>query len=229
MSSLKVQVLGISGTPRGEQGRSDELLCDLLYHAKNFGAYTELLRLSEKKVLPCAGCYSSRPEDCIFPCIHDGMDNTQEVLEKIILADALAIATHVHWGGHSSHINLLIGKMTAIENNLDQIRKKTGREPLVGKPFALIASQSGEGASMALSQINWAVNHMGMFCVPWGMIYEPVILKKTVVRAGLRVIGHRKFEWIPNTIRLAARNLVLLARKLAGYEFDDYLVKEPRC
>lgn len=224
-----MKLLGISASPRESGSRSEELLIQLLDHAKNFGAEVELLRLQEKHILPCIGCYSEKPELCTFPCVHKGQDDTEEVLNKIIRADALAIATPVHWGGPSSLLSIFLGKMTSIENNQDEIRKEYGREPLAGKPFALIASQDGDGAAMALSQVNWALNHMGLFCVPWGMIFEPSILKRPVARMGMRLIGERKFEWIGNTIRLAARNLVLLSQRLVDHEFDDGLVEEPKC
>ncbi|MDP3764636.1 MAG: flavodoxin family protein [bacterium] len=224
-----MKLLGISASPRESGSRSEQLLVQLLNHAKGFGAEVELLRLQEKKILPCEGCYSKKPWLCTFPCIHKDIDDTQLVLEKIIQVDALAIATPVHWGGSSSLLSTLLGKMTAIENNQDEIWKKYGKEPLAGKPFALIASQDGDGAAMALSQVNWALNHMGLFCVPWGMIFEPSILKRPIARVGLRLIGERKFEWIENTIRLAARNLVMLSEKLVDHEFDDGLIEEARC
>ncbi len=226
---MAIKVLGISASPRGSGSRSEQLLVKLLDHARTFGGEVELLRLSEKRILPCEGCYSTKPNLCTFPCIHQYIDNTHEVLEKIIHADALAIATPVHWGGPSTLLSTLIGKMTAIENNQDLIWKKYGKEPLAGKAFALIASQDGDGAAMALSQVNWAFNHMGMFCVPWGMIFKHSILERPVVRIGMKLIGEHKFEWIENTLRLAARNLVILPQLLAGHEFDDGEVKEPRC
>lgn len=222
------KVLGISSSPRESGSRSEELLVKLLDYAKGFGADVEIIRLKDENLLPCIVCYSKKPALCDFPCTHEGQENTQLVLEKIIRADALAVATPVHWGGASPLLSILLGKMTAIENNQDEIWEKSGKEPLAGKPFALIASQEGDGAAMVLSQVQWALNHMGLFCIPYGMIFEPSILKRSVARMGLRLIGEHKFEWIENTIRLAARNLILMSGKLAGCEFDDKLFKEPR-
>lgn len=224
---MNINILGISGSPRGGESRSDELLRKLLKQAKSFGGQTELLRLSQQKIRPCEGCCSKRVELCKFPCIHME-DGTNALVKKVVEADALAIATPVHWGGPSSLLKIFLDKLTCVEG---EIWPETGKNALLGKPFILIASQDGDGAAMALSQINWALNHMGMFCLPWGMIFEPSLLKRPIVRIGLRLIRERKFEWISNTIRLAARNLVLLTQALKekNFEFDDYRVKEPHC
>ncbi|MDP3800301.1 MAG: NAD(P)H-dependent oxidoreductase [bacterium] len=222
------RILGISSSPRESGSRSEQLLVKLLDHAKEFGAEVELIRLKDKNLYPCTACYSNKPALCDFPCTHKDQGDTQLVLEKIIEADALVVATPVHWGGPSPLLSILLGKMTAIENNQDEIWDKSGKEPLAGKPFALIASQDGDGAAMALSQVQWALNHMGLFCIPYGMIFEPSILKRSVARMGLRLIGERRFEWIENTIRLAARNLILMSDELADCEFDDKLFREPR-
>ena len=92
----------------------------------------------------------------------------------------------------------------------------------------LMCSQESEGASLALSQISWALNHLGMVSLPWH-IFKQKILNRRIVRMGMRLIGERKFEWIDNTIRLGARNLVNVSKLLKGYEFDDKDWAEPRC
>lgn len=223
----KIKILGISASPREQGSRSEELLRMLLAHAEDYGGETELIRLVDTKIAACAGCYSESPKLCTFPCIHT--DDTNPVLMKIMDADALAIATPVHWGGPSSLLSEVLGKMTSLENNHREIWRKSGKEPLLGKPFALIASQVGDGATMALSQVSWALNHMGMYCVPWGMIFEPVMLKRPMVRMGLKIIRVREFEWIDTTIRLAAKNLLEFARRMEGYQFDDYTLSSPLC
>jgi multimeric flavodoxin WrbA len=165
----------------------------------------------------------------VFPCIHEGKDDTNEILEKIARADALAISTPVYWGTASALVHRLVEKMTAIENNADLAAKRVGREPLNGKPFVLLCSQEAEGASMALSQIAWALSHMGFMLLPWGMIFKPALLNRKVARYGLRIIKERKFEWIDNTIRLSARGLVKVSQLTREFSFDDHKVDEPRC
>jgi multimeric flavodoxin WrbA len=232
-SDKKVKVLGISGATREEIkghkfSRSEKMLEKMLKHVEKFGGESSIIRLAGKKIEPCEGCYSDSVSGikCVFPCIHQ--DDTNIILREIAVCDALVLSTPVYWAGVSSLLRILIEKMTALENNSREILRITGREPLEGKLFALLASQDGEGASLALSQTTWALNHMGMMPVPFGMIFEPALLSRLTVKAGLRLIGVRKFEWIENSIRLAARNLVFLSSRLSGYAFDDYKVFESR-
>ncbi len=229
----KIGVLGISCSPRREEGghkfsRSEHSLERLMEYVRGFGGETKLIRLSDKIIMPCEGCYSDSDNGkaCVFPCIHE--DDTNSILRAIIGCDALVLATSIYWGAPSSLLRILIEKMTALENNAEDIRFLSGREPLEGKPFVLLASQDSEGASLALSQTTWALSHMGMMLLPYGMIFEPALLERPIVRMGLRLIGVQKFEWIDNSIRLAARNLVLLSQQLSGYKFDDYKVIEPK-
>lgn len=229
----KIKVLGISCSPRREEGghkssRSEHLLERLMGHVRNFGGEAKMIRLSDRIIMPCEGCYSDSDDGatCTFPCIHQ--DDTDAILEAIIDCDALVLATSIYWGAPSSLLRILIEKMTALENNAKDIHRFRGQEPLEGKFFALLASQDSEGASMALSQTAWALNHMGMILLPYGLIFEPALLERPIVRMGLRLIGVRKFEWVENSIRLAARNLVLMSQLLSDYKVDDYKVIEPK-
>jgi len=227
----EVKVLGIACSPRQEQREktislSDKLLEKLLVYAAAFGGKTHTVKLINKKIKPCEGCYSRSEKACTYPCIHE--DDTNKVLAQIIEADALVLATPVYWGCVSSGLRVLLEKITAIENNRQAIYEKNGREPLEGKIAVLLASEDSEGAALALAQTSWALNQMGFLLIPNSLIFEPSLLERKIVKAGLRLIGVRKFEWIDNSVRLAARNLVLLTEKLKDYSFDDYLIIEPR-
>lgn len=229
----KVRVLGVSCSPRQKKkekngSRSDKMLNKLFDYVRSFGGETQRIKLVNRKIKICEGCYSEKEDACTYPCIHE--DETNKVLSAIIEADALVLATPVYWGAPSSLLRILVEKMTSIENNRQALYEKNGCEPLEGKIAVLLASEDSEGASMALSQIAWGLNQMGFLLIPNGLIFEPALLEKRIVRAGLRIIGVRKFEWIENSIRLAARNIVLLTRliKENNYRFDDYAVIEPR-
>lgn len=228
--SKKVSILGISCSPRKQNSRSEDMLRKFIDYARKFGGEADFISLADKKMRSCEGCYSETAagEKCVFPCLHE--DDTNQILQMIIDCDGLVLATPVYWGAPSSLLRILIEKMTAVENNRQEIMGKIGREPLEGKPFVLLASQDSEGASLAHSQTVWALNHMGMILLPNGLVFEPALLERPIVRVGLRLIGIRKFEWIDNTMRLAARNIVLFAELLKknNFKFDDYKVIEPR-
>jgi hypothetical protein len=152
-------------------------------------------------------------------------------LQAIIDADAFVFATPVHWAAPSAFIKILMDKMTAIEENHYEIAFKDGREPLLGKPCVLLASQEGDGATMALSWMAGELREMGIWTLPWGQTFRPALLERRIVRLGMRLIGQRKFEWVDNNLRAAGRNIVLVARLLkeSGYQWDDYDVIEPNC
>lgn len=222
-----VKILGISASPHGNGSHSDKLLESLMEQASQFGGQTEIIRLVEKQMLVCEGCYKpGKWKDCTYPCIHTE-DDTAEILQAIISADALVFATPVHWAGTSSLLQVLLEKMTAVENNRQQIYEDTGREPLEGKPFVGLASQMLEGGVLALTQLVWVLSNMGMFPLPYGLIVKPAALNRPVVRWGLHLIGEGGLEeFIKNNLHLAARNLVGVVKQMRGYKFDDYLYTE---
>lgn len=224
-----VKILGISGSPRGKKGRSHKMLEIVLAHARNFGAETKVIVLSEQWMRPCEGCLSGN-EECVFPCIHDE-DDTNDILQAMIDADAFVFATPVHWAAPSVLLKTLIDKMVALEENHYALAFRDGREPLLGKLCVLLASQEGDGATMALSWLAGALREMGVWTLPWGQIFRPALLEKKLVRAGLRIINERKYEWIDNTLRAAGRNIVLATKlfKESGYQWDDYDLIEPNC
>lgn len=225
-----IKVLGISGSPRGAKSSSHKMLETVLAHARSFGAQTQTIMLCEKKLRPCEGCVSDDDRECVFPCIHED-DDTSEILQAMIDADAFVFATPVHWAAPSAAIKILVDKMAALEENHYEIAFRDGREPLLGKPCVLLASQEGDGATMALSWLAGELREMGIWTLPWGQAFKPALLNKAIVRVGLRAINERKFEWIDNTLRAAGRNIVLATKLLkeSGYQWDDYDLIEPNC
>lgn len=221
----QLRVLGFACSPRADS-RSEKMLKKLFSH---FPAdlSAEMIALRKKRIAPCEGCVSyGKGERCKFPCVH--ADDTNEILEAIIGADILVFSSPVYWGSPSSLFHILKEKMTALENNSYEIFKERGREPLQGKPYILLASQDTDGAALALSQVAWAFSHMGMLLIPYGLIYRHAILERRIARWGLRLMCERRHEWVDNTIRLCARNLIGVAERMQGFEFDDYKVIEPR-
>jgi multimeric flavodoxin WrbA len=230
MESDKIKVLGISASPRAVDigaSLSDQMLSQLLYDAISFGGEAKKIVLAQKTIAPCEGCYSEGIKKCVFPCVHED-DDTNEVLREIMNADALVIASPVYWGSAWSGLYALLQKITALENNRWKIFDETGRDPLEGKPFAILASELMEGATQMMSQISSALIAMGMFPVPYGLIFKHSLTSKRGVSLGLRLIGERRFAHTEIDIRLAARNLVELPKllKSARYRFDDDAQRE---
>lgn len=215
--SKRVKVLCISGSLRGSKSYSDGLILQIAGHIEGFGGESEIIRLNECTIKKCEGCYSVDRKKCVWPCIHDKLDQTTTILEKIIRADALVIASGVYWGTVSSYIHELDEKMLTLDVNRDKIKKIFGQDPFDGKPMVLICSQEADGAGLALSQLNWAYSHMGITLLPFGDIFKPNLLERKIVRMALKVIREAEYKWIDESIRLAAWNLVKFPEQMKNY------------
>ena len=85
-------VLILSGSPR--KGGNSDLLCDeFMRGAQEKGNNVEKIRIAAKKVQPCSACYYCR--DHQGACVHK--DDMAEILQKIIDADVLVLASPVYF------------------------------------------------------------------------------------------------------------------------------------
>jgi len=84
-----VKVLGLSGSPRKERNTEHLLNVALEAASKVEGTTTELLRLSDYKILPCDGCNVCAKEG---KCPLDEQDDMTRLREKLQEADAVIIA-----------------------------------------------------------------------------------------------------------------------------------------
>lgn len=104
ISGGTAHVLGISTSPRAD-GNSDLLLREALGGAESAGARCEYLGLRGLQIGPCDECYTcARTGRC---CIDDDFDG---VLEKILAADRLVVATPVFFMAVSAQAKLLIDR-----------------------------------------------------------------------------------------------------------------------
>jgi len=84
-----VKILGISGSPRKERNTEYLLNAALEAASKVEGAETELIRLSDYRILPCDGCNLCTKEGS---CPLDQQDDAEKLREKLQEADAAIIA-----------------------------------------------------------------------------------------------------------------------------------------
>jgi len=84
-----VKVLGLSGSPRKERNTEHLLSVALDAASKIEGTTTELLRLSDYKILPCDGCNVCAREG---KCPLDEQDDVAKLREKLQEADAVIMA-----------------------------------------------------------------------------------------------------------------------------------------
>lgn len=102
------KVLILSGSPR--KGGNSDILCDeFLKGACANGHEVEKIRVAERKIAPCTGCYYCK--DHGGKCaLNDGM---AEILEKIIAADVLVLATPVYFYSMCAQLKAVIDRTVA--------------------------------------------------------------------------------------------------------------------
>lgn len=105
---MSKKVLILSGSPR-KNGNSD-LLCDEFKRgAEESGNSVEKIRVAEKNVGYCRGCYycSSHKGECIIK------DDEAEILQKIIAADVIVLASPVYFYSISAQLKAVIDRTVA--------------------------------------------------------------------------------------------------------------------
>lgn len=102
------KVLILSGSPR--KGGNSDLLCDEFSKgAMEAGNNVEKIRVSEKKIAPCNGCYFCRE--------HEGRcalnDDMTELLQKIIDCDVLVLSSPVYFYSVCAQLKTVIDRTVA--------------------------------------------------------------------------------------------------------------------
>lgn len=98
-------VLIISSSPR-KNGNSELLCKEFLAGALESGHNAELVRLSEKQIGYCKGCYICRKRG---KCVQE--DDMPALLDKIKRADVLVLATPVYFYSMSAQLKTFIDRL----------------------------------------------------------------------------------------------------------------------
>ena len=105
---MSKKVLILSGSPR--KGGNSDILCDeFLRGAQNAGHKVEKIRVAEKKVAPCSGCYYCSTHG--GACVHK--DDMAGILQKMIDADVIVLASPVYFYSISAQLKAVIDRTVA--------------------------------------------------------------------------------------------------------------------
>ena len=105
---MSKRILILSGSPR-KHGNSD-LLCDeFLRGAQESGNNVEKICVATKKIAPCSGCYYCSKHNGV--CFHK--DDMAEILQKIIDADVLVLASPVYFYSVAAQLKTVIDRTVA--------------------------------------------------------------------------------------------------------------------
>lgn len=100
-------ILILSGSPR-KGGNSDTLCDEFLRGAEEAGHRVEKIRIAEKKVAYCQACYGCKDSGiCVIK------DDMAEIMQKIIDADVLVLATPVYFYSVSAQLKAVIDRTVA--------------------------------------------------------------------------------------------------------------------
>lgn len=105
---MSKNVLILSGSPR--KGGNSDILCDQFAEgARESGHNVEKIRVAAKDIHPCMACYHCRDNggECIFK------DDMTEVLQKMIDADVLVLASPVYFYSIDAQLKAVIDRTVA--------------------------------------------------------------------------------------------------------------------
>jgi multimeric flavodoxin WrbA len=97
-------VLIISSSPR-KGGNSDTLCDELARGAEESGNSVEIIRIAEKKVGYCTACYACKQTG---KC--DQNDDMSEILDKMLTADVIVLATPVYFYSMCAQMKTVIDR-----------------------------------------------------------------------------------------------------------------------
>ena len=102
------KILILSGSPR--KGGNSDILCDeFMKGALSTGASVEKIRVAEKKIAPCSGCYFCRNSG--GKCALN--DDMGEILEKILAADVLVLSSPVYFYSICAQLKAVLDRCVA--------------------------------------------------------------------------------------------------------------------
>lgn len=105
---MSKNVLILSGSPR--KGGNSDILCDeFAKGAIESGNKVEKIRVAEKNVAPCSACYYC--SDNGGKCVHK--DDMAEILQKMIDADVLVLASPVYFYSIDAQLKAVIDRTVA--------------------------------------------------------------------------------------------------------------------
>ena len=98
------KILIISASPR--KGGNSDLLCDEFARgALEAGHEVEKIRLAEKQVGFCTGCYACRK---LQKCVQK--DDADEIIEKMLASDVIVLSTPVYFYSMAAQLKALIDR-----------------------------------------------------------------------------------------------------------------------
>lgn len=146
-----MKVLAINGSPR-KKGNTELLLTEVLNEIKKEGIATELVQIGGKKIKGCVACMKCKKEKDAR--CHKKNDLANEIIEKMIQADAIIIGSPVYFSDITPEVKALI--------DVAGYALRSAGNPLKRKIGASVAAVRRAGGIHTLDSINhfFLINEM---------------------------------------------------------------------
>lgn len=132
-SKMKKKVLIVSASPR--KGGNSDILCDEFARgAREAGHDVEKIRLSEKNVGYCEGCYACQK---LHKCVKN--DDANELVGKMLSADSIVLATPVYFYSMDAQLKALIDRTVSRWDDFGDFK---------GTEFWLVVAAADENREM---------------------------------------------------------------------------------
>ena len=149
-----MKVLGICGSPR-LGGNTEYFINVALTELEKHGINTEIVRLGEKEVKPCRGCYG-----CVKAkkCTQEG-DDFDEIFAKMLEADGIIVGSPVYNSAATPNIKALLDRAGFVARWSANTMKKEGENyewkgtAFSGKVASPITVARRSGQSFAFAQL----------------------------------------------------------------------------
>jgi multimeric flavodoxin WrbA len=181
----KIFALFINGSPR-KNGKVVEYLKEVMKGAQKEKANVELIHLIDFRILPCLGCYSNSPKECVFPCKQK--DDMEKVVPLLLKSHALVLGSPSYWFSVSGLLKNFIDRLTSLENNGYLLEEKV---------FAAVSTAEESGGEEVSHYLISTFNEMGCVIPPFA---TPFFNEKG------------KGSWQKKELEILGRNIVRLAK-----------------
>ncbi len=145
-----MKVIGINGSPRGNNSRTLQLVEGVLKGAQERGAETELIDLGSLDIEYCIGCQVCYAEG---ECIQE--DDMTDLVAKMMRAEGIVLGSPVYINGVTAQLKTVIDRMAdAIHCQL-----------FSGKYGCSVTTTGSSGDSEVLQYMNYFLNQLGILTV----------------------------------------------------------------
>jgi multimeric flavodoxin WrbA len=156
-----MKVLAICGSPR-LNGNTEYFINVALQEIEKHGIQTEIIRLGEKEVKPCRGCYG-----CVKArkCTQEG-DDFDEIFDKMLKAEGIIVGSPVYNSSITANIKALLDRAGFVSRWIaNSMKEKSENYDWNGTAFSgkvaapiTVARRAGQNFAFAQLLLSLTVN-----------------------------------------------------------------------